>query len=782
MIARIKRIRSFRGFRNWACNGETADFAAINVIYGFNGSGKSTLCSLLRDAGADADRSAGLELEVTEAGTRRSVISKSDPFWRYVKVFNRDYVEANLQFDEADPTAIPLLVLGEKRVEMEARRADLQASIREIEEKLLESRKRKTKADSDLSVLLKGTANTILAELQHLGGRYNPRSFNAASVRRRLTDGFDEPSAAANINDLLGVVREQQLDEVTVPSRSSVSIERLAGEVRSVLTSTAVSEVIDDLRDHPDWNRWAQEGLALHNDRDTCIYCTNAVPAERKQALGRHFDDSLRQLQGRIAATESELHEVRDSCAQIVAGLPADELVSSEFRLAFREARLAVGLQANGWNEVITTLLEALEQKRDSLFSVVQLPELPGPLTVDLDDVISLLWRHNEMVEKFDERRRTAAQRIELLHIATIRDQAEALSVDSAQLKAEQENLSEERERLQEDREALAGDELDPAPIARELNDDLGRLLGRSDLRFSLAEGGYRITRDGEPAHHLSEGERNAIALLYFLRSLGSHDTELEKCTVVIDDPVSSLDRNALTGLSAHLWVHLASERQCRQIILFSHSFELFRMWLGHCSRLSDRSHQIFEIRRQRETPASSWSFDLVSWRRDSLLEKHLRAEYHYLFWRVADAACVSQTSLTVELAIEAESALPTVSRRLLEMFLGFKAPASLGKVSKQMEKVGDATDSVTRERIIRFLGDHAHGTFTGSEATTDGAEGIAMLFVVLKFIHDVDPDHFVAMCEAVAVDLNDLVGAFPSTGAPHLVGATTTCSLTPEE
>ncbi len=773
MITRIKKVRDYRALRNWSCGEDVADFATINVVYGFNGSGKSTLCSLLRDASADADWATGLELEVTETGTRRSVTSHEDPFWPRVKVFNRDYVEANLQFDEADPTAIPLLVLGEQQVENEARRADLQASLREIDQKLPDVRQKKIKADNGLSMLMKTTANTILTELQHLGGRYAPRSFNAASVRRRLADGFTAPPADTDINTLLGVIRENQLDAVTIPL-TSFSIERLVSEVRSALASTAVAQVIDDLREHPDWNRWVQEGLVLHGARDACIYCASAVTAERKEALARHFDGSVRQLQGRIAAIESELHEARDSCARTVATLPADELVSSELRLSFAEARLAVGLRVGRWNEAVAVLLEAVDRKRDSLFSVVELPEVPGPPTVAFDDVIALLQRHNEMVEQFDERRRTAAQQIELAHIAGIRNQADVLSGDSARLESEQRDLSDMRQKLQEELASLTGDELDGAPIAQELNDDLGRLLGRSDLKFSLGQHGYRITRDGRPANHLSEGERNAIALLYFLRSLETHDAELDKSTVVIDDPVSSLDRNALTGLSTHLWRRLVEGQRCRQLILFTHNFEFFRQWLIQLQLAGKKGkdRQIFEMRRRvarDDAGRTSWSLELASWSRDGLLETHLRSEYHYLFWRIANTVRQYREAPSIELDIEADSVLPNASRRLLEGFLGFKVPASLGNLRVQVASVRSASlDDVTRAAVDQYLGRHSHFETADSTVPVDGGEGVHMLLVILQFIYEVDADHFTAMCEAVAVDGGYLRDAFPAAIGGH--------------
>src|SRR5690606_22602732 len=73
---------------------------------------------------------------------------------------------------------------------------------------------------------------------------------------------------------------------------------------------------------------------------------------------------------------------------------------------------------------------------------------------------------------------------------------------------------------------------------AEELNREVAAYLGRDELRFDVEQNGYRITRGGYPAMHLSDGERTAIAFLYFLKSLQGTDFDLKTGVVVIDDPV----------------------------------------------------------------------------------------------------------------------------------------------------------------------------------------------------------------------------------------------------
>ncbi|WP_370634696.1 AAA family ATPase [Nocardiopsis sp. MT53] len=66
--------------------------------------------------------------------------------------------------------------------------------------------------------------------------------------------------------------------------------------------------------------------------------------------------------------------------------------------------------------------------------------------------------------------------------------------------------------------------------------------------------------RHGEPARHLSEGEKTAIALLCFLQSLEERGRELSSTVVVVDDPVSSLADELTYGVYSTLTTRLDPE------------------------------------------------------------------------------------------------------------------------------------------------------------------------------------------------------------------------------
>ncbi|MGC2971858.1 AAA family ATPase [Paraburkholderia aspalathi] len=56
---------------------------------------------------------------------------------------------------------------------------------------------------------------------------------------------------------------------------------------------------------------------------------------------------------------------------------------------------------------------------------------------------------------------------------------------------------------------------------AEELTREMAAYLGRDELRFEPKDNGYTIMRGKQPAMHLSDGERTAIAFMYFLKTLG---------------------------------------------------------------------------------------------------------------------------------------------------------------------------------------------------------------------------------------------------------------------
>ena len=97
---------------------------------------------------------------------------------------------------------------------------------------------------------------------------------------------------------------------------------------------------------------------------------------------------------------------------------------------------------------------------------------------------------------------------------------------------------------------------------SKSINKDLSDFLNRDEIKLSVKEYGYEITRSGEVADRLSEGEKTAISFIYFLNSLKDKNFDISNGIVVIDDPISSFDSFSLFNAFAFLKNCCANSKQ----------------------------------------------------------------------------------------------------------------------------------------------------------------------------------------------------------------------------
>src|SRR5690606_727072 len=258
---------------------------------------------------------------------------------------------------------------------------------------------------------------------------------------------------------------------------------------------------------------------------------------------------------------------------------------------------------------------------------------------------------------------------------------------------------------------------------------------------------GYALTRGGQPVSHLSEGERTAIAFLYFLKSLQDKTFDMKNGIVVIDDPVSSLDANALFSAFGYM---KERTKQAGQLLIFTHSFPFFRLvknWFHHLpkqrsAQVERRLGRFFLLRSRRHTDGSRTS-ELGPL--DPLLQEH-ESEYQYLFKRVYDEAHRDDV-----VQLEHHYGLPNVARRLIEAFLAFRFPEMSGDLGPRLDRV--TFDNAKKTRILRLLNTYSHaGAISGPEHDLSLlAETQPVLRDVLELMKAVDKDHYEGLEKLVA-------------------------------
>lgn len=800
LVRNITSIKNHRIFSNWKPGADFEGFRDINLVYADNGSGKSTLCELFVPAYSETAWASGVTFALEDArdGSTQALKTSTDPFFENVALFNRRYVGEVIDFESGQAAA--LMALGKKDVERERKLKNLEARFEQLTTTLLpQCQTKAAKFAKEPDKIRKRIGQEVTARLSTVKG-YEARSYNATQVQKNLNRAMPK-----NDRLVFNLEANTQIAQSTRKSPRSESGANLAWpainleRVREVLRRVPTATPILHLTQNPELAKWVGQGISLHGNQQDCQFCLAPLNAKRLGELQSHFDESTRRLERDIKDIRSEVYRAQQSCAN-KSPWPDAELLYDHLRKDYRAALAAYTEAAKEASSTLAVLAQLLDLKAANVFGEVTTPDFKtSPITPPSSEpILEILKKHNMATANLADERLQAARQVEAYLIGeSVQELSEATRL--AQEGAEQVNeLKRQIEVIRRQISELKHEELDPGPSADWLTDRLHRLLGRTELEVRPTDSNlYALMRHGEPATNLSEGERTAISLLYFVKSLTSEGRDLSNLAIVIDDPVSSLDDVLTVGISSLLWAELIQpelcgcgearpcacsesknwRRACGQVFLFTHSFELFRLWTNQLDRLPKAyynspihrmTYRILELRAQAHaTPEGVLSRrpKWVEWDKsmgNSTVRTKLRSEYHYLFWKAADILSASQMSpIRIEDEADLAAIAPNVCRRLLEGFFSYRYPQAMGNFRDQMKLAIDQLDSgASRTRMVWYLHQYSHNEYIDTNRGFRRGEAPVIVRSVYSLIHRVDPEHFSAMCQALHLDSSKLLQA----------------------
>lgn len=747
------------------------------VVYGRNGSGKTTLTEALRLASTvgKADRST-VKARVVTGGASSSIDLGPEALPFRLFVYNRYYVlDALHLFLDGTGEALPILKLGAENVQaakeiralqdylltLEQRQKDLAGAVRSIE--------------SDRDTIEKQVKADIIADLAAADGQYyNTTRYSVTLVRQRLEDSsavvLDTDALAAE----LAAAKAPSLGEVRVPTGPGPVAPTLHTTINSELLAATVESVqLPRLAGNPSLSDWIEAGLSLHQAGDTCAFCqSGTVTAATLDAYRQHFSEALEALRDRMTKAIAYLEgQVRDLDTW-VSGLPTDDTFLPDFRDRARTAR-----------EPLTSSVEALKTALNNAASAIRKrladPLNPLPVSEHLADAFptvnqqgfsEVVTDNNAASASQADRIKQAKFAVETHHGAVRGTEYRKLGSRLALGQRAGVALKARQNTVQDALVALEQSQQDVGRMANLIDADLADHFGHAHLRVGVSSDGkgYIVTRGGDIAERLSEGERNAIAFTYFLRSLEASGVDPTQSVVVIDDPVTSLDKEALFAAFA-----LAEARTegFAQTVVLTHDYEYFRLqlmenaskWHSSQKRLQENNPaeklmpevSLLEIRAIAPAGQNERHGEVRQMPR-SLIQHP--SEYHFLFLHVAEAVLGTSGEY-----------LPLVGnagRRLLEGFLSFRAPSKI-KFQEKVDAVASAAsiDASLKERVVKFLHSQSHREEPRPSAALDFPSIEAELVAALTFIYKADATHFIDMCKAVDLDPAVILQSFASHG-----------------
>lgn len=775
-ISRVNRALDYRIFRNFTWPSDLPDFARFNVIYGWNGSGKTSLSNLFRHIQRRQPITDG-QVEILVEQTRIAGADFATAVLPTVRVFNRDAVERNI-FEQVNQQFPPVFFLGEDSVDKQRQIEGLSEQLAVITKAASDWGRKKADASSSLETFCSEEAKGVKNLLTVAGGgpfnNYNAANFKA-DVQRLATATPPVPLSDDQRQQHLATKDGKAMAKVSEPSISFPDFADLTARTQAMLSRSVVSSVIAELAENPSVAGWVNAGLSLHAGQHAsskCRFCDQPLPEQRIRQLEAHFNDEFKRFQSDVEMLVADITSAQ-GFTQALRISPKEALYEN-LRPAYEKAHGTLKQHAATVQMSMDVLLRALKAKRDEPFKSFELRSfitshspsdepanrietffqvaMTGLAALGaamgktaFDQLKAIIDQHNAHTESFDvavKAARVALAQNEVLKalpewakkfkaVADARDQAAKAQEEAARLKKE---IAELEIQIRQHRRP-----------AEELNQEIAAYLGRDELRFEVEQNGYRIMRGGHPASHLSDGERTAIAFLYFLKSLQGTDFDLKTGIVVIDDPVSSLDANSLFSAFGFMKQRTA---EAGQLFVLTHNFAFFRQV----------RNWYYNMPGQRKTnpdlhPARFYMLatDFREGRRAASLQPldpflhQYESEYHYLFKRVHQEAYKPALQ-----GVETYYAIPNIARRLLESFLAFRVPDKPGELFQKLEAV--PYNAAKKTRILRFLHTYSHFDQV-AEPDHDPSvlsETPAILKEVLALINECDPGHFKCMSDLV--------------------------------
>lgn len=789
-ITRIQRIRDHRIFRNFIWPSELPDFGKFNLIYGWNGSGKTTLSSLLWQLQKKESIAEG-EIEFLIDGNTVYGSSLTTATLPQIRVFNRDTVN-RIVFESPTHELPPIYVLGEENTDKQRKIEGLKKNLAVATTEQAACNRKKESAEAVHEAYCSDQAQAIKNLLTVAGGgpynNYNKADYKRTADRLVKVASSIKPLTTQDREKYLTTKDGKPLEKIHPLSIQYPDFASITKQVQTILARSVMSSTLLELLDNPSVATWVNQGLPLHtgeNASNKCRFCNQPLTIDRLKNLQGHFNDEFKQFQRDVDDLIATVLSAKIAITNLK--LPSKSLLYQHISQEYEKQANTLVMQLGMVEMYLDTLHAALMTKKEEPFKPLELlpfltnKTLPNEPTKTLEKVFqivvagltaisaslgrgayekinALIASHNRHTDNFRQEVVDARKALEedeiTAALADYQSKQKAIADADSNLIAAQNGAKNIQQQIEILEQAIRSHR----KSADELNKEMAAYLGRDELRFEIRETGYAISRNGQSAMHLSEGERTAVAFMYFLKSLKGEDFYLKRGIVVIDDPVSSLDANSLYSAFSFMKARMPKPNLFDgQLFVLTHNFTFFRQvknWFNYVDKLRGGKLDPSKLKHVRfymlKAPTTNGQRNAQICLLDDLLHEY-ESEYHYLFRTVYQAASNQTTA-----PLSDYYGLPNIGRRLLETVLAFKNPEKSGDLYQQLLDV-EGFDENKKTRIIRFTHTYSHKGHV-DEPEHDLSilsETPAVLGDIMALIEHIDPVHFKGMVSSVAQPLN---------------------------
>jgi len=695
MIKKVVAIKGYPPFIDFKPTAELPEFSKYNLIYGWNGSGKTSFSRLLRTFELGHLEEPERQPEYKFALDNGSFIDQSNLLaFRHIRVFNRDFIEDSVFCDNGPK---PIFFLGKESKEDKEKIIQSEADLALLEKDRLSKEILFNKAKESKEKSLSNTAREIKISLT-TARNDNYRNYEKPNVENAINELSknnipveDQTLSTDKITNIKKSILQTSKPVIGLLQVPNYDISTLIKEVGDVVSKKVVSQVIEQLKSDEHIGKWVEEGLAIHKQKalKECAFCNQKIPVARIAELEEHFNDEYQR-------TLQCLQDIRVKCEQrkVKLYLPDSSNLYDDLSDLYLTEKSNAENVNNGYNSNLDILISIIDEKRRNLFLQSTIKDLalvdPSPIA-RINDIII---RHNAKTDNYEDQINKDKKQLEIHFIAEYWPTYKSLTTDCDTAEKEYSGISSIVKEKESEIKKLKEDLISHHIPAQNINKDLEAFLGRGDIQIKAtdAQEGYQITRNGETARNLCEGEKNALAIVYFLTKMKEDGYDLKNGVVVIDDPVSSLDSSAIFQAFSFIKEAL---KDAGQIFILTHNYDYFRQVRNWFKYLKEKNTRLFMMTCSTDSGIRKASIVKL----DRLLTDY-ESEYHFLFSVLYNIAENNDREL------EKIYPIPNIARKFLDSFLAFRIPKQ-GNIYSKLDLVN--YDAVKKTRIHRFVETHSH-------------------------------------------------------------------------
>lgn len=517
----------------------------LNFVFGKNGTGKSTLTKLLKEYGEqdyDVRVFQGFENMVGENNRLNAVIlgEENNEIAQEIEIKKEDIKKKEGEIDKIN------LELKEPKDNSE----NLWKKFEEIEKNIKQKENEKEKFYTEAASKIKNMGEPQIAK-----PNYNKTHFEAEKKNAKLL-------GEADVEYLKKLIKTEvkTAQEIKFPS---INLQNELEKINSILEKKVEEKVrIKRLEDNEEKRDFAKKGLHLHKVGETCSFCGNIIKQEEYEELEKYFlADDVKEFQIEIEIT-------KNSYQQIVEKIKNVKFNKNNFYPNNVEKLTQIieeyGIIKEKIIKIFELFLKKLEKKdifkENEKISIDNIFLNFNKISEEYDDLVKNNNSSNLSEEK--EKAKTDLryhfiklaldefnEKNKLYELNLLKEKETEYKTEIEKKKNEIIKLNNEINNLNLEINKLEAQTKNEKKLVENINKKIKHytsfeLVHKEDTE---GEGFYSVkclrTNEDRDIAQISTGEKNIIALLYFIEKLNEiNEAETRDKLIIFDDPMNSND------------------------------------------------------------------------------------------------------------------------------------------------------------------------------------------------------------------------------------------------